>query len=99
MCGVIARLFHEGVREAAAERLDRAYVSEYTDFMNRFLREHPEVVEDQWVGRALYWDRNVDFRDQERAQQDRVPDDCYGFSPSAWAREPASLSANRPRHQ
>lgn len=72
---------------AAAAKLDRAYVSEYTDFINRFLAEHPEVVDDQWAGRALYWDRKVDLADQQKARQDSVPDDGYGFSPTVWGND------------
>lgn len=67
--------------------MNRAYVSEYTLFMNRFLEEHPEAVDDQRVGRAIYWDRQVDLAALERAEKDSVPQDGYGFYYSAWRRD------------
>lgn len=64
--------------------MDRHYVSEFTTFMNQYLAEHPEVVEDQKTGRSIYWDRKVDLRNQDEAAKDRVPDDSYGFYPQDW---------------
>jgi hypothetical protein len=66
------------------EAMDRHYVSEFTAFMNQYLAEHPEVVADQKVGRGIYWDRKVDFQVWKEAEQDRVPDDSYGFYPMDW---------------
>jgi hypothetical protein len=64
--------------------MDRGYVSEFTTFINRYLAEHPEVVNDQWQGREIYWDRHVDFAAQEKARKDHVPDDAYGFYGDGW---------------
>lgn len=36
------------------------YVSEFTLFINQYLAEHPEVVEDQKRGRDIYWNPKVD---------------------------------------
>ncbi len=33
------------------------YVSEFTTFMNGYLKAHPEVAQGQLVGRALLWDK------------------------------------------
>ena len=33
------------------------YESEHTKFMNEWLAKHPEQVEDQATGRALWWDK------------------------------------------
>lgn len=60
-------------------RVERDYVSEHTKFMSRFLEQHPEVVEDQWVGREIYWDKHIDFAEQAKARSDNVPNDLYGF--------------------
>jgi len=49
------------------------YVSEFTLFVEKFLEWHPEVVEDQHVGRAIFWDRKVDFEELEKARSDSVP--------------------------
>lgn len=82
--GFLSRLF--GGRGAPGEsgKMDRAYVSEFTAFMEGFLKEHPEVIDDQWVGREIYWDKQVDFADWKKTEEDRVPEDGYGFFPTAW---------------
>jgi len=64
--------------------MDREYVSEFTAFINGYLEKHPEVVDDQWVGREIYWDRPVDFAALEKAEKDNVPDDAYGFYGDNW---------------
>lgn len=61
--------------------MDKSYVSEFTVFMNHFLDEHPEVVEDQHRGWTIYWDHKVDFTELKEAEEDQVPDDYYGFNP------------------
>jgi hypothetical protein len=38
------------------------YESDITKFMNRFLAEHPEEVESQRKGRAIWWDKRPDER-------------------------------------
>lgn len=58
--------------------MSQAYVSEFTQFMQQYLAEHPEVVEDQRYGRQIYWDRQVDFAAQENASRDSVPADGHG---------------------
>lgn len=60
------------------------YVSEFEQFMNRFLEEHPEVPEDQRRGRLIYWDQKVDLADLEKAARDSVPEDGYGFRYLPW---------------
>jgi hypothetical protein len=45
--------------------VDRNYVSDYTKFMDQFLKENPEVAQGQLDGRALLWDKepiNLDER-------------------------------------
>jgi len=65
-------------------KVDRGYVSEFEAFINHFLEEHPEVVDDQRRGRALYWDHKVDWATREKAEQDQVPDSRYGFYYPTW---------------
>lgn len=72
-----------GARGSGGE-IDRAYVSEFTGFIDRFMKAHPEVVKDQWTGREIYWDKRVDFADEKKATEDWVPEDGYGFHYSAW---------------
>jgi hypothetical protein len=38
------------------------YESELTKFMKAFLEEHPEEIESQRRGRAIWWDKTVDQR-------------------------------------
>ncbi|KAF0814312.1 hypothetical protein IGB42_01213 [Andreprevotia sp. IGB-42] len=47
-----------------------SYVSEYTQFMEQFLKDQPEVAKGQLEGRALLWDKapiNLDERSREGA--------------------------------
>lgn len=37
------------------------YVSEHTKFMREWLEQHPEEVEQQRIGRALWWDKPQDL--------------------------------------
>ena len=38
------------------------YESELTKFMREFLKQHPEEVESQRKGRAIWWDKRLDER-------------------------------------
>jgi len=38
------------------------YESDITKFMREFLRKHPEEIESQRVGRAIWWDKTLDER-------------------------------------
>jgi hypothetical protein len=55
------------------------YVSEFTAFMNEYVKTHPEVVDDQRTGRAIYWDKKVNFEAQDEAEADSVPTDGYYY--------------------
>ncbi len=48
------------------------YRSEFTGFMDAYLRAHPEVVDDQRHGWYIWWDRDVDLREAKKAKQDTV---------------------------
>ena len=56
-----------------------AYVSETTQFLQAFLQQHPEVVEDQKRGRALWWDKPQDASEQAQFQEARVPQQAYVY--------------------
>ena len=58
------------------------YVSEFTRFINRYLAQNPDVVEDQKRGWRIYWDRQVDPVALEEAEEDSVPFDAYEFNPA-----------------
>ncbi|MBI4985708.1 MAG: DUF3460 family protein [Rhodocyclales bacterium] len=60
-------------------RQDTAYVSEFTRFMNAYLAAHPEIAVDQKRGRALYWDKQLDFDDLKKVEAASVPADSYYY--------------------
>ena len=51
--------------------VDRAYVSDFTRFINDYLSEHPEIVAQQKANRATFWDRKVDFKALTEANEDK----------------------------
>ncbi|SMF43234.1 DUF3460 family protein [Pseudogulbenkiania subflava] len=55
------------------------YVSPFTEFMDGFLAEHPEVVEDQHHGWYLFWDHKADFEEWKEARTDSVPVKGYDY--------------------
>lgn len=67
--------------------MGKAYVSEFTKFMNQYLDEHPEVVEDQRRGWEFFWKAKVDLMAPEITRDDVAPDDSYGYAWSAWRAE------------
>ena len=38
------------------------YESDLTKFMRQFLEQHPDVIESQKQGRAIWWDKDRDGR-------------------------------------
>lgn len=61
--------------------MNRDYVSEFTRFIDAYLKQHPEVVEEQMRGWNADW--HTEFIDPvalREAAEDSVPDDTYGFN-------------------
>lgn len=57
-----------------------AYVSEYTQFMRDWLEQHPEELDVQKNGRALWWDRGPrDLDEQQRQAAAKVPQKPYYY--------------------
>jgi hypothetical protein len=54
------------------------YESELTKFMREFLKQHPEEIESQRKGRAIWWDKRAD---------ERSPVPPMGHSPKAGGNE------------
>jgi hypothetical protein len=48
------------------------YESEHTKFMREWLKQHPEELEQQKIGRALWWDKPQDQEQQRRADESAV---------------------------
>jgi hypothetical protein len=86
MSSVVNRLFHKQGSDPAPGDLDRAFVSEHTQFIGRFLAEHPDVRDDQRIGWRIYWDKQVDLAALKQAETDTEPDDGYGFHGVPWSR-------------
>ncbi len=64
--------------------MDKAYVSEFTIFMDKFLKEHPDAVAEQQRGWDFFWNQKIDPTAPDLTKEDYVPDYLYGFSWSAW---------------
>lgn len=58
------------------------YVSEFTAFIDRYLAEHPEEVEEQRRGWSIFWNRRVDFDEMKKAAGDSVPTEGYYYGGS-----------------
>ena len=54
------------------------YVSEYEQFMNGFLHDHPEVERDQRRGWRIWWERPARTVDPAR-ESDAVPRAGYYY--------------------
>lgn len=60
--------------------LDRRYESDHTKWMREWLAQHPQEVEEQKKGRALWWDKPARSLDeQKRAAEAKVPNKAYYY--------------------
>lgn len=55
------------------------YESDHTKFMREFLEKHPDQVEEQRVGRALWWDKPQDQDSRKRQSAAKVPTKAYYY--------------------
>ncbi|MGZ8290075.1 MAG: DUF3460 family protein [Telluria sp.] len=55
------------------------YVSEFTQFLNRYTTDHPTLEEDQLRGWYIWWDHQVDFNEIDKERKDTVPDRPYHY--------------------
>lgn len=55
------------------------YESEHTKFMREFLEKHPEQLEEQRKGRAMWWDRPQDLEALKRDMAAKVPRKAYYY--------------------
>lgn len=58
------------------------YESEHTKFMREWLEQHPQEVDEQKKGRALWWDKPQDLEQQRRYRTAAVPVRPYYYDPS-----------------
>ena len=59
--------------------VDSGYVSDHTKWINEQLEKHPEWVEDQKAGRALWWDKKQDVDTTARNAESKVPQKSYPY--------------------
>ncbi|WP_255990538.1 DUF3460 family protein [Chitinolyticbacter albus] len=58
------------------------YVSEFTQFMQGYLNEHPDVARGQVEGRALLWDKApINLDERSRSTVSNVPHKPYPYQP------------------
>jgi hypothetical protein len=55
------------------------YESEHTKFMREWMEKHPEQVEEQKKGRALWWDKPQNLGTQKRYDEAAVPTKAYYY--------------------
>jgi len=55
------------------------YESEHTKFMREWLEKHPEELEEQKKGRALWWDKPQDLATSKANQDSGVPVKPYYY--------------------
>ncbi len=55
------------------------YVSEFDQFINAFMAQHPEVAEDQKRGWYIWWDHRVDPKELEPHHDNDVPVKPYQY--------------------
>lgn len=67
--------------------LQRAYVSEFTRFIDGYVGTHPEIPAEQRSGRAMYWDKRVDLAALAEAEEDSVPVNAYYYFGNPWPRD------------
>lgn len=55
------------------------YESDHTRFMREWLAQHPEELDEQRAGRALWWDKPQDLESLRRAAASKVPQKPYPY--------------------
>ena len=59
--------------------VNSSYVSDHTKWINDQLEKNPEWVEDQKVGRALWWDKKQDVLTTATNAESKVPQKPYPY--------------------
>jgi len=57
------------------------YESDHTKFMREWLEKHPEQIEEQQRGRALWWDKPQNQEQLRRDRESNVPQKPYCYDP------------------
>lgn len=55
------------------------YTSDTTDFINQMKKDQPQLEAQQLAGRALLWDKQVNYEVQADSEQARVAQQAYVY--------------------
>lgn len=55
------------------------YVSEFEQFLDSYIAQHPEVAEDQMRGWYIWWDHKQDIAERARERRDSVAVKPYSY--------------------
>ena len=55
------------------------YESEHTKFMREWMEKHPQELDEQKKGRALWWDKPQEVAEQAGFDAARVPTKAYYY--------------------
>lgn len=55
------------------------YVSDFEQFLNNYLAQHPQVVEDRQRGWNIWWDHRVDLDELDKQRADSVARKPYHY--------------------
>ncbi|MFZ7309311.1 MULTISPECIES: DUF3460 family protein [Comamonas] len=55
------------------------YTSDATDFINQMKKDNPQLEAQQLAGRALLWDKQVNYEVQADSEQARVAQQPYVY--------------------
>jgi uncharacterized protein YcaQ len=70
-------------QQAEQTKQEAAQMNTYESDITRFLRElkekHPDLERKQREGRAIWWDKEIDFDELRRFEQSKVPQPPYVY--------------------
>jgi hypothetical protein len=55
------------------------YVSEFEQFLDDFIAQHPDMPEEQQRGWHIWWDHRVDLDELDKQRKDSVPVKPYHY--------------------
>ena len=55
------------------------YVSEFEQFLDNYIAQHPEVEEDQMRGWYIWWDHKQDIAERAKERRDSVAVKPYSY--------------------
>jgi hypothetical protein len=72
-------LIQQSILEGAMSKKTSLYVSEVTQFINQLKAHNPELEQQQREGRALLWDKRVNFEELKDFGNSRAPKKPYEY--------------------